>query len=69
MAAESPGLSDLLGMGAIIAAVLAAGLLLGWLADSLAGTTPVFLLVGLVLGIVGAVSYTVVQFRHYLKSP
>jgi F0F1-type ATP synthase assembly protein I len=69
MAAESPGLSDLLGMGAVIAALLAAGFLLGWLVDSLAGTTPIFILVGLLLGIVGAVSYTVVQFRHYLKSP
>ncbi len=69
MAAESPGLSDLLGMGAVIAAQIAAGFLLGWLVDSLAGTTPIFMLLGLLLGIVGAVSYTVVQFRHYLKSP
>ena len=69
MAAESPGLSDLLGMGAVIAAQLAAGFLLGWLVDSLAGTTPIFILVGLLLGIVGAIRYTVVRFRHYLKSP
>jgi F0F1-type ATP synthase assembly protein I len=68
MAAGSPGLSDLLGMGAAIGAQLAAGFLLGWLVDSLAGTTPIFMLVGLLLGIVGAVSYTVSQFRKYLKT-
>jgi F0F1-type ATP synthase assembly protein I len=55
-------------MGAVIAAQLVAGLALGWLVDSLAGTTPVFILVGLLLGIIGAVSYTVVEFRKYLKS-
>jgi F0F1-type ATP synthase assembly protein I len=47
---------------------LVAGLALGWLVDALADTTPIFLLVGLLLGIVGAVSYTVVEFRKYLRS-
>jgi F0F1-type ATP synthase assembly protein I len=60
--------SALLGMGAVVAAQLVAGFLLGWLVDSLAGTTPVFILVGLLLGIIGAVSYTVVEFRKYLKT-
>jgi F0F1-type ATP synthase assembly protein I len=60
--------SALLGMGAVIAAELVAGLGLGLLVDSLADTKPVFLLVGLLLGIAAAVSYTVVQFRKYLKS-
>lgn len=54
-------------MGAVIATQLVAGLGLGWLVDSLAGTTPIFLLVGLLLGIAAAVSYTVVEFRKYLK--
>lgn len=54
-------------MGAVIAAQLVAGLGLGWLVDSLVGTTPIFLLVGLLLGIAAAVSYTVVEFRKYLK--
>ena len=66
--AESPGLSTLLGMGAVIAAQLAAGFALGWLVDTMLGTKPVFLLVGLLLGIVGAVSYTVAQFRKHLKN-
>jgi F0F1-type ATP synthase assembly protein I len=65
---ESLGWPALLGMGAVVAAQLAVGLGLGWLVDSLAGTTPVFVLVGLLLGIVGAVSYTVLEFRKFLKS-
>jgi ATP synthase protein I len=65
---ESLGWSDLLGMGAVIAAQLAVGLGLGWLVDSLAGTTPIFLFIGLLLGIAGAVSYTVIEFRKHLKS-
>jgi F0F1-type ATP synthase assembly protein I len=65
---EPLGWSALLGMGAVIAAQLVAGLALGWLVDALADTTPIFLLVGLLLGIVGAVSYTVVEFRKYLRS-
>lgn len=60
--------SDLLGMGAVIAAELVAGLGLGWLVDSLANTTPIFLLIGLLLGIAAAISYTVVEFRKYLKT-
>jgi F0F1-type ATP synthase assembly protein I len=64
---ESPGWSTLLGLGAVTAAQVAAGLALGWLVDSLAHTQPIFLLIGLVLGIIGAISYTVVEFRKYLK--
>lgn len=60
--------STLLGMGTVIAAELVAGLGLGWLIDSLAGTTPIFLLIGLLLGIGAAVSYTVGEFRKYLKN-
>lgn len=60
--------SALLGMGAVIAAELVAGLGLGWLVDWLAGTTPIFLLIGLLLGIAAAISYTVVEFRKYLKT-
>jgi len=54
-------------MGAVVAAELVAGLALGWLVDRLAGTAPVFLLVGVLLGIAAAVVYTVVEFRKYLR--
>ena len=68
MPEEPLGWSTLLGMGAVVAAELVAGLGLGWLVDRLAGTTPVFLLVGVLLGIGAAVSYTVVEFRKYLRN-
>ena len=65
---RSLGWSELLGLGAVIAAELVAGLGLGWLVDSFADTGPVFLLIGLLLGIAAAITYTVVEFRKYLKS-
>jgi F0F1-type ATP synthase assembly protein I len=54
-------------MGVVIAALLVAGMALGWLVDTLLETVPIFILVGLVLGIAAAGSYTVVKFRLYLK--
>lgn len=68
MAPETPSWQSLLGMGAVIAASLVVGMALGWLVDTLLDTAPTFILVGLVLGIAGAVGYTVVTFRQYLKS-
>jgi F0F1-type ATP synthase assembly protein I len=68
VAPETLGWSSLLGMGAVTAAILVAGLCVGWLLDSLVGTTPVFIMIGLALGIVGAGSYIVVKFRTYLNN-
>jgi F0F1-type ATP synthase assembly protein I len=67
LASQSPNWTTFLGMGAATAAQLVAGLLLGLLVDSLAGTAPVFLLLGLLLGIVAAVYYVIVQFRSLTK--
>ena len=67
MAAESPNRSDILALGAVVAIALLAGMGLGWLVDSAAGTAPAFLLVGLLVGIGAAVGYAVSQFRKYLK--
>ncbi|HEV7203582.1 MAG TPA: AtpZ/AtpI family protein [Jatrophihabitans sp.] len=67
MAPESPSWQSLLGMGAVTAAVLALGMVLGWLADSIAGTTPVFIMIGLLVGVAGAVTYVVNEFRQFLK--
>lgn len=66
MAGSGPDLGDLLGMGVALAACLVVGFGLGWLIDSLADTSPAFVLVGLLLGIVGAGAYTVSLFRKYL---
>ena len=51
-----------------VAAELVAGIGLGWFVDSLTGSGPVFLLIGVLLGIAAAVTYTVVEFRKYLNS-
>jgi F0F1-type ATP synthase assembly protein I len=54
-------------MGAVSALLLVIGLGLGWLVDQLLNTLPIFIFVGLVLGIAGAVRYTYVQMRKYSK--
>ena len=66
MASDSPSWTNLLGMGLVVAAQLVVGMLLGLLLDSLLDTSPIFVLVGLALGLIGAVAYTVGQFRRYL---
>jgi F0F1-type ATP synthase assembly protein I len=55
-------------MGGIAAGQVALGCVVGLLVDRAAGTGPVFLLVGLVLGIIASVTYTIVQFRKYLHN-
>ena len=67
MAREDLGWSALLGMGAATAAVLLVGVAAGWLADRVLATSPIFLLVGLALGIIAACVYTVSQFRRYMS--
>jgi ATP synthase protein I len=68
VAQDDLGWSQLLNMGAVVAAAIVIGLGLGWLVDSLADTTPIFLFLGLALGIAGAIRYTVLEFRKYLKT-
>jgi F0F1-type ATP synthase assembly protein I len=68
VASEGLELSELLGLGAGIAALLAVGMALGWGLDKLAGTSPIFVVVGLALGVVGACAYTVVEFRKFLST-
>lgn len=68
VADESPGWSTLLGIGSVSAASLAAGILLGWWLDRIFNTSPILVLLGIALGIVGGVCYTVTQFRQFLKN-
>lgn len=68
MAPQPPSWQTLLGMGAVNAAVLAVGVALGWLVDTAFNTVPIFILVGVGLGIVGDIAYTTAQFRQFLKS-
>lgn len=68
MPSDELGWSELLNLGAAVAAAILAGLGLGWLVDSLAGNTHIFLFLGLVLGIAFAVTYTYRELRKYLKT-
>ena len=64
--AEGLDSSSFLTMGLTTAGVVAVGFGLGWLLDSLLDTSPIFVIVGLLLGLAGAVSYMIVKFRTYL---
>ncbi|HKR51405.1 MAG TPA: AtpZ/AtpI family protein [Pseudonocardiaceae bacterium] len=64
---NDPGLSTLLGLGAAIAAILMAGLGIGWLVDELVNTRPAFTLGGLALGIVATCCYVYAKLNQYLK--
>jgi F0F1-type ATP synthase assembly protein I len=64
---NGPDLSTLLGLGAATAAILVVGLGVGWLVDLIVNTLPVFTLVGLALGIVGAGVYMYTKFKTFLK--
>jgi F0F1-type ATP synthase assembly protein I len=45
---------DLLGLGGLLAGAVVAGTVLGLVVDNAAGTSPVFTLIGVALGIVSA---------------
>ena len=58
----------LLGLGTTLAGCLVAPTLLGWLIDHLAGTFPVFLLIGLALGIVATARVAYTEMRKFFGS-
>ena len=68
MTREPLELSDLLGMGLVSGALLAAGIALGWWLDRLLHTSPALVLVGISLGIAGGICYTIIKIRTVLKS-
>jgi len=55
-------------MGTTVAATLLAPMALGWLIDHLAGTLPIFVLVGLLVGVVSAARYVYVEVRRIFGS-
>jgi len=63
---EGLGWGDLATAGLTVASVIAIGVVVGWLVDRLLGTLPIFLFVGLLLSVAGAVWYLVLKFRAYL---
>jgi F0F1-type ATP synthase assembly protein I len=64
---SQPSAWDLLTLGASIACCVVAGLAVGWFADRAAGTTPVFIMVGLGLGIVAACLIAYGKIRSFLS--
>ncbi|MGH3830124.1 MAG: AtpZ/AtpI family protein [Pseudonocardiaceae bacterium] len=62
---NGPELGTLLGLGAATAGILLIGFGLGWLVDRLVDTLPVFTLLGLALGIVGAGGYIYTKFTKF----
>jgi F0F1-type ATP synthase assembly protein I len=61
-----PAAVAFLTLGVAWAAALAAGWGIGYLVDRWAGTSPIFMLVGLAFGAVLAVLMTIVRVRKYL---
>ena len=62
---QGPGIMAFAGIGLMNAICLIAGLGLGWLADHWAGTTPLFMMVGLVAGIALGVFATRAELKRY----
>jgi len=61
-----PDLRDLLTMGVTLGLYVALGLCLGLVADHVLDTTPLFVLVGIALGIVGAAAHVYRLLRRYM---
>lgn len=55
-------------MGVTLAVLFAVCVVIGWLVDVLLGTSPIFVFVGLALGIFASGWYSVNEFRKYLKN-
>jgi F0F1-type ATP synthase assembly protein I len=55
------------GLGFAIASLVVGFTGLGWFADTRLKTFPTFVLVGLALGVIAAVLYSVAEFRKYLE--
>ncbi len=63
---EGPTGSDLIGLGVFLAGVVVVPLVVGALVDGVLRTSPLFILVGLFLGIIGAVAVFYTRFvRRY----
>jgi F0F1-type ATP synthase assembly protein I len=58
---------DLLGLGGLLAGAVVAGTVLGLVVDNAAGTSPVFTLIGVALGIVSAGIGFWVKVREALR--
>jgi F0F1-type ATP synthase assembly protein I len=62
-----PSLSQLVGLGFSIAALVVGFTAIGWFVDARLRTFPAFVLAGVALGIISACGYTYTQFRKFLE--
>lgn len=67
MPAPSPSPRELVGLGTTMAGLIVVGLVVGWIIDVKAHTLPLFVFVGLALGIGIASRYIYVKFQKYMK--
>ena len=58
---------EIAGVGGVLVGSVVAGLLLGWLGDSIAGTSPTGILVGLAIGVVLGIVGSCLQVARYLR--
>lgn len=64
---SQPSTRDLVTLGSTVAGCVVGGIVLGLLVDKLTGTSPVFLFVGLALGITSACLMTYTRVRNFLS--
>ncbi|HWC83291.1 MAG TPA: AtpZ/AtpI family protein [Pseudonocardiaceae bacterium] len=67
MTQNGPKLTQLIGFGSTIAGLVVGCTALGWFVDARLKTFPVFVLVGIALGIVLSCAYGYVAFRKFLE--
>jgi hypothetical protein len=60
---------DLIGLGGLLVGAIVVGTVLGYVVDDAAGTTPVFTLLGLALGMAGGAAGFWLRVRSALRDP
>lgn len=58
---------DLVGLGGVLVAAVVGGMVIGLLVDNAAGTSPVFVLVGVGVGVLAGIAAFVVRVRSALR--
>ena len=64
----SPGLQDLLQIGAVCGFMIGLGVFAGYLLDRAAGTSPLLTFIGLAFGILGAATGSYLVIRPFVTS-
>ena len=67
MPPPQPSVGSLIGIGSAVVFLVVAGVGLGWWLDSIWHTTPIFVFVGLGIGITSAWLYAYAKLRKFLK--